>query len=130
MTLATNIPQLQLGCPERSTSEGAAKRGVRRVRDQCGRDWRVLHGILLRQVPGQSRGHTSFEAADSRADVLAEHREERVVYLLGSDSDLLSARSLARLVPGLTDRDVYVCASPGMSAALRRSLREAGLPGT
>jgi ferredoxin-NADP reductase len=51
-----------------------------------------------------------------------------VVYLLGSDPDLLSARSLARLVPGLADRDVYLCASPGLSAALRRSLRQAGVP--
>jgi predicted ferric reductase len=61
-------------------------------------------------------------------DALAAHRQARVVYLLGSDPDLLSARSLARLVPGLTDRDVYMCASPGMSAAVRRSLQRAGLP--
>src|SRR4051794_39546599 len=56
-------------------------------------------------------------------DALAAHRRARVVYLLGSDPDLLSAGSLARLVPGLTDRDVYMCASPGMSAAVRRSLK-------
>jgi predicted ferric reductase len=61
-------------------------------------------------------------------DALAAHRQARVVYLLGSDPDLLSARSLARLVPGLADRDVYLCASPGLSAALRRSLRQAGVP--
>src|SRR3954453_19410733 len=61
-------------------------------------------------------------------DALAAHRQARVVYLLGSDPDLLSARSLARLVPGLTDRDVYMCASPGMSATVRRSLQRAGLP--
>jgi predicted ferric reductase len=61
-------------------------------------------------------------------DALAEHRQARVIYLLGSDPDLLSAQSLARLVPGLTDRDVYICASPGMSSAVRRSLQRAGLP--
>jgi predicted ferric reductase len=61
-------------------------------------------------------------------DALAAHRQARVVYLLGSDPDLLSPRSLARLVPGLTERDVYLCASPGMSAAVRRSLQQAGLP--
>jgi ferredoxin-NADP reductase len=47
---------------------------------------------------------------------------------LGSDPDLLSSRSLARLVPGLTSRDVYMCASPGMSATVRGSLQQAGLP--
>lgn len=61
-------------------------------------------------------------------DALAAHRRARVVYLLGSDPDLLSARSLTRLVSGLADRDVYLCASPGLSAAVRLSLRRAGLP--
>jgi predicted ferric reductase len=60
-------------------------------------------------------------------DALAAHRRARVVYLLGSDPDLLSARSLARLVPGLADRDVYLCASPRMSAAVRRALQQAGV---
>jgi ferredoxin-NADP reductase len=61
-------------------------------------------------------------------DALAAERRARVIYLLGSDPALLSARSLSRLVPGLTDRDVYLCASSGMSAGVRRSLQEAGLP--
>ena len=61
-------------------------------------------------------------------DALAAHRRARVVYLLGSDPDLLSARSLTRLVPGLADRDVYLCASPGLSVAVRESLHRAGLP--
>jgi predicted ferric reductase len=61
-------------------------------------------------------------------DALAARRQARVVYLLGSDRGLLSARSLIRLVPGLTDRDVYLCGPPGMSAAVRRSLRQAGVP--
>jgi len=61
-------------------------------------------------------------------DVLAARRRARVVYLLGGDRGLLSARSLTRLVPGLPDRDVYLCGPPGMSAAVRRSLREAGVP--
>jgi hypothetical protein len=60
-------------------------------------------------------------------DALVAHRQARVVYLLGSDPDLLSARSLARMVPGLADRDVYLCASPGMSAAVRRALQQAGV---
>jgi predicted ferric reductase len=60
-------------------------------------------------------------------DALAAHRQARVIYLLGSDPDLLTASSLARLVPGLIDRDVYICASPGMSTTVRRSLQRAGL---
>jgi predicted ferric reductase len=61
-------------------------------------------------------------------DALAERRRARVIYLLGSSPDLLSARSLARLVPGLLDRDVFLCGPPGMSAAVRRSLAQLGLP--
>jgi predicted ferric reductase len=61
-------------------------------------------------------------------DALAERRRARVIYLLGSSPDLLSAGSLARLVPRLVDRDVFLCGPPGMSAAVRRSLAELGLP--
>jgi predicted ferric reductase len=60
-------------------------------------------------------------------DALAARRRARVIYLLGSDRDLLSARSLTRLVPGLVNRDVYLCGPPGLSAAVRESLRQAGL---
>jgi predicted ferric reductase len=60
-------------------------------------------------------------------DALAERRRARVIYLLGGDRDLLSNRSLTRLVPDLLERDVYLCGPPGMSAAVRRSLRAAGL---
>lgn len=63
-------------------------------------------------------------------DALASRRQARTIYLLGSDRNLLSARSLARLVPGLADRDVYLCGPPGMSAAVRSSLHQAGLPAT
>jgi hypothetical protein len=48
--------------------------------------------------------------------------------LVGADHDCLSARALVRGVPDLADRDVYLCASPRMSDAVRMSLREAGLP--
>ena len=61
-------------------------------------------------------------------DALAERRRARVIYLLGSSPDLLTAGSLARLVPGLVDRDVFLCGPPGMSAAVRRSLAQLGLP--
>jgi len=61
-------------------------------------------------------------------DALAARREARVIYLLGSDRELLSARTLLRLVPALAERDVYLCGPPGLSAAVRASLHEAGLP--
>jgi ferredoxin-NADP reductase len=60
--------------------------------------------------------------------VLAAQRRAHVVYLLGHDRDLLSPASLARLVPGLTARDLYLCGPPGMAAVVRDSLAHAGLP--
>jgi predicted ferric reductase len=63
-------------------------------------------------------------------DALAAHRQARIIYLLGRNPHLLSAASLTRLVPALTDRDVYLCGPPGMSEAIRNSLDEAGLPPT
>jgi predicted ferric reductase len=61
-------------------------------------------------------------------DALAAKRRARVVYLLGSSRDLLSVNSICRLVPDVADRDVYLCAAPGMSDAVRHSLALAGLP--
>jgi ferredoxin-NADP reductase len=61
-------------------------------------------------------------------DTLAARRQSRVVYLLGDNPTLLSAQSLTRLAPGLRERDVYLCGPPGMSAAVRQSLADAGLP--
>jgi ferredoxin-NADP reductase len=59
---------------------------------------------------------------------LALRRGARVVYLLGDEADCLSAEALLRGVPGLAERDVYLCAPPGMADAVRRSLQAAGLP--
>ncbi|MBQ1090399.1 ferric reductase-like transmembrane domain-containing protein [Streptomyces sp. B93] len=42
--------------------------------------------------------------------------------------DRLTPAELARLVPDVTDRDVYVCGPPGMTSAVRRGLRELGVP--
>ena len=61
-------------------------------------------------------------------DDLAARRGARAVYLLGADREPLSAAGLRRLVPDLAERDVYLCGSPGLTAAVRRSLHEAGLP--
>jgi ferredoxin-NADP reductase len=59
---------------------------------------------------------------------LANERRARVIFLLGSDPELLSSTSLTRLVPNLVERDVYLCGPPGLAAALRSSLAGAGLP--
>jgi predicted ferric reductase len=61
-------------------------------------------------------------------DAIAARRRARVAYLLGADREPLSAAGLRRLVPDLVERDVYMCGSPGLTAAVRGSLREAGLP--
>lgn len=63
-------------------------------------------------------------------DALAAERRARVVYLLGADPTLMAPTSLSRLVPGLPERDVYLCGPPGMTAAVRDSLTTAGVPTT
>ncbi|GAA2251769.1 ferredoxin reductase family protein [Streptomyces atrovirens] len=42
--------------------------------------------------------------------------------------DRLAPGELSRLVPDLTDRDVYVCGPSGMTTAVLRGLRELGVP--
>ena len=59
---------------------------------------------------------------------IAHQRGVRLYYLVGDDATCLSAPSLQRLVPDLAERDVYLCASPRMSDAVRASLDRAGLP--
>jgi predicted ferric reductase len=61
-------------------------------------------------------------------DEIAGSRDARVHYLLGCDPECLSATAMLRLVPDLPQRDVYLCGPPRMSAAVRDSLRAAGLP--
>jgi predicted ferric reductase len=59
---------------------------------------------------------------------IAYRRGARLHYLVGDAAGALSAYGLRRLVPDLVERDVYMCASPRMSDAVRASLDEAGLP--
>lgn len=60
-------------------------------------------------------------------DRLAADRGGRVQYVLGDRSAPISAELLCRLVPGLADRDVYLCGPPGMALAVRTALHQAGL---
>ncbi|WP_199745332.1 ferric reductase-like transmembrane domain-containing protein [Amycolatopsis sp. WAC 04182] len=55
-----------------------------------------------------------------------------VVRVLSGPSDqagpVLGAPNLRRMVPDITDRDVFVCGPPGMTSAALRSLRELRVP--
>jgi ferredoxin-NADP reductase len=59
---------------------------------------------------------------------IAARRGARLLYAVGTDHDCLAAPGLLHAVPDLADRDVYLCASPRMAGAVRKSLHEAGLP--
>ena len=61
-------------------------------------------------------------------DGIAAQRGARVRYLIGADGDALDVQLFRRLVPGLLDRDVYLCGPPGLAAGVRQALRAAGLP--
>jgi ferredoxin-NADP reductase len=88
-------------------------------------------------VPGAQL--TLLYRASSDADVvfrteldeIARLRGARVVYLVGPSSDpanVLSAETLSQLIPGLRQHDVFMCASPRLSRAVRAALLNAGLP--
>jgi predicted ferric reductase len=63
-------------------------------------------------------------------DVIAARREARVLYLVGSQGEALTPAGLQRLVPDVAERDVYLCGSPRLTATVRASLRQLGLPPT
>jgi predicted ferric reductase len=84
-------------------------------------------------APGQDlrlvyRARTEADLTFRRElDEIALSRGARVTYLFGDDV-VLDAALFHRLAPGLTGRDVYLCASPAMSTAVRTALQQAGLP--
>lgn len=62
---------------------------------------------------------------------IARQRGSEILWLVGRSSDpanQMTAANLRRLVPDVAERDVYLCASPGLSAGVRAALREIGLP--
>jgi ferredoxin-NADP reductase/DMSO/TMAO reductase YedYZ heme-binding membrane subunit len=64
-------------------------------------------------------------------DAIARWRGARVIYLIGPSShpaNQLAPAILSAMVPGLREHDVYLCASPGLAAAVRVAVRGAGLP--
>ena len=73
------------------------------------------------------------------ADIIFRDELERIAYLrrakihwmIGLSAhpgNQFTTENLLRMVPDLAQRDVYLCASPGMSAAVRNALRDARLP--
>ena len=62
---------------------------------------------------------------------IAARRQAKVWFVAGSRTELkgnpLSGGELTRRVPGLIDHDVYLCGPPGLTDALTRELRDAGV---
>jgi predicted ferric reductase len=63
---------------------------------------------------------------------LAKRRRARLWFVAGSRADLgldpLTAASVTARIPDLADHDIYVCGPPGMTDAVIRELRAAGVP--
>lgn len=62
---------------------------------------------------------------------IARARGAQLVWMISPSSrpeNTMTAATLRRLIPDVAHRDVYLCASPGLSAAVRAALRNAGLP--
>ncbi|MET3805346.1 putative ferric reductase [Nakamurella sp. UYEF19] len=62
---------------------------------------------------------------------IAHTRGAEIIWMIGRSSEpanQLTADNLRRLVPDVAQRDVYLCASPALSTAVRRGLSQAGLP--
>jgi predicted ferric reductase len=90
---------------------------------------------LLESIPG-APGDIALiyrtSAADEvlfreELDELARKRGAQLHYCVGEDWDL-SAETIQRLVPGIAERDVYVCGPPAMVTTTVASLRVAGVP--
>jgi ferredoxin-NADP reductase len=64
-------------------------------------------------------------------ELIARQRGAGIVWMVGPSSAAelaMTGDNLRRLVPDVADRDVYLCASPRLSAAVRMALQDAGLP--
>jgi predicted ferric reductase len=63
---------------------------------------------------------------------IAHQRGAEIIWMIGPSTDpalAMTGATLRRLVPDVAERDVYLCASPGLSQAVRTALKDAGLPG-
>ena len=88
---------------------------------------------LLEDMPGEvvviyRAGREDDLLFRSELDELSRRRGVQVHYVLGEQADgLLSPEHLRELVPDIAERDVYVCGPVRMTAAMRASLRDAGV---
>jgi predicted ferric reductase len=103
------------------------RRGARRARTARG-----VRAVLPLALPhsGLLEDGPPVLALRSKAelDQIAAHRRGARVHYLSGDVGPLTPQLLLWHAPDLLDRDVYLCGPPGLAAAVRRSLRQAGLP--
>jgi predicted ferric reductase len=138
------LQQIRPGTPIFAEGPYGAFTGARRTKDRV---LLVAGGIgitplraLLEELPASAGALTLIYRASSWSDVvfreeldtLMQLRSATVYYLIGRRSDLrgdpLGPANLARLVPDVLDRDVYVCGSPGMNSHVRETLKTLGVP--
>ncbi len=90
------------------------------------------HGDIVLIYRASSWGDVAFRG---ELDAIATARRVRVIYLVGRRSDPhmqgepLSPESIARIVPDVAARDVFVSGSDGFISVVHSSLRKLGLRG-
>jgi predicted ferric reductase len=94
---------------------------------------------LLETLPAAPGDLTLIYRVSSMRDVvfrreleqLAERRQAQVWFVAGTRDELdvnpLTGGELTRRVPGLIEHDVYLCGPPGLTSAITRELRDAGV---
>jgi predicted ferric reductase len=88
----------------------------------------VAPGRLTLLYRASSPGDVVFRAELTH---IARRREAEIIWMVGPSSApqlAMTGDNLQRLVPDVAERDVYLCASARLSAAVRTALQEAGLP--
>ncbi len=94
---------------------------------------------LFESLPGRGREITMLYRARRDQEVMfrdeldriAQARQARVVYLVGSRAEhpeFLTARHLRALVPDITAHDIYVCGPPSMLETVRQALDDLHVP--
>jgi predicted ferric reductase len=64
-------------------------------------------------------------------EAIARARRARIIWLIGRSSDpglQITGTNMLRWVPDVAQRDVYLCASPALSNAVRTALFDSGMP--
>jgi predicted ferric reductase len=118
----------------------AARRRQRRVLLIAGGVGITPLRALFQTIPAGAGDLTLVYRASEDADVafraeleqLARQRHATLWFVVGRRADLgedpLNAAVLTANIPGLAGHDVYVCGPPGMTSAVIRELRAAGVP--